>query len=49
VKEALKDLTEVLKQLSAARRRGSRERLYGARVERATWEAVLRILDGGSP
>jgi hypothetical protein len=27
----------------------SRERLYGVRVECETWEAVLRILDGGSP
>ena len=25
----------------------SRERLWGVRVERETWEAVLRILDGG--
>lgn len=27
----------------------SRERLWGVRVERETWEAVFRILDGGKP
>lgn len=27
----------------------SRERLWGVRVERETWEAVLSMLDGGSP